>query len=73
MNFWKAGIEIFLSNPIVGVGYGEVGKYLQPYFEKGLIDNTSHCHNTYITVLAENGLLGLTFLLAFFTYFTWKY
>ncbi|MFN7065130.1 MAG: O-antigen ligase family protein [Aquificaceae bacterium] len=73
LNFWKAGIEIFLSNPLFGVGYGEVGRYLQPYFAKGLIDNTAHCHNTYITVLAENGIIGFILLIVFFVYFIKKY
>jgi len=72
-NFWKAGLEIFLKNPIYGIGDGKVSNYLKPYMEKGLIDNTAHCHNIYITSVAETGVIGLGILLWIFIYFIKKY
>jgi O-antigen ligase len=72
-NFWKAGLDIFLKNPIYGIGDGKVSNYLKPYLEKGLIDNTAHCHNIYITSVAETGVIGLGILLWIFIYFIKKY
>jgi len=72
-NFWKAGLDIFLKNPIYGIGDGKVSNYLKPYLEKGLIDNTAHCHNIYITLAAETGVIGLGILLWILIYFIKKY
>jgi len=72
-NFWKAGIEIFLKNPFYGVGDGKVSIYLKDYKDKGLIDNTAHCHSIYINSLAETGILGFLILLFIFYHFIKKY
>ncbi|MEF3279931.1 MAG: O-antigen ligase family protein [Elusimicrobiota bacterium] len=73
INFWKAGIEIFEKNPIYGTGKGTITHYLKPYFEKGLIDNTAHCHNSYITSAAETGIIGVGFFVFIIFYFLRKY
>jgi len=44
---WSTGIEIFLQNPLVGFGLGNVH-----------IINQYEIHNTYISVLAEMGIVG---------------
>ena len=72
-NFWKAGIEISTKKPVYGIGAKKVGKYLKPYEEKGLIDNTAHCHNVYITYLAESGIIGIGLLIFLMFYFLRKY
>jgi O-antigen ligase len=72
-NLWKAGLEIFLKNPLYGIGDGKVSNYLKPYLEKGLIDNIAHCHNIYITLAAETGVIGLGILLWILIYFIKKY
>ncbi len=58
MNFWKISWNIFLEHPIVGVGSGMLPGYLEPFKEKGLIDNTAHAHNLYLHELAEDGIPG---------------
>lgn len=72
-NFWKAGLEIFKSSPIYGVGFYEVSNRLKPYMDKGLIDNNAHCHNSYITASAETGFIGLIIYISIFLYFMRKY
>ena len=72
-NFWKAGIEIFSKSPIYGVGDGRASVYLKDYMDRGLIDNNAHCHNIYITYLAEDGIIGLALLLWILFYFIKKY
>jgi len=72
-NFWKAGWEIALAHPLAGVGDKEISAYLKPYKEAGLIDNTAHAHNAYLTAAAENGFLGAFLLVLLFAYFLRKY
>lgn len=72
-NFWKASIEISSKNPIYGIGAKKVSQYLEYYKEKGLIDNTAHCHNIYITNLAEAGIIGLGIMVFIIFYFLKKY
>lgn len=72
-NFWKAGFEISMINPIWGIGKGNISKYLQPYKDRGLIDNVAHCHNIYITALAETGIIGVGILVFIIFYFIRKY
>lgn len=71
-NFWIAGIEIFLKSPVYGIGE-KVSSHLKPYMEKNLIDNTAHCHNIYITMMAENGIIGCGLLIWILLYFIIKY
>ncbi len=72
-NFWKAGFEISVISPVYGIGAKKVGDYLEDYKEKGLIDNTAHCHNIYITSLAETGIIGVGMLIFIIFYFLRKY
>ena len=52
-NFWIISWNVFLEHPIAGVGSGMLPGYLEPFKEKGLIDNTAHAHNLYLHALAE--------------------
>lgn len=71
--YWEIGIDIWKNNPLFGVGYSQISKYLKPYFEKGLIDNTAHIHNVYINSLAEGGLIGFLIVLFITVFFILKY
>lgn len=73
MNFWKAGFEISQKSPIYGIGAKNLPKYLEEYKNRGLIDNVAHCHNVYISYLAEGGVIGLGLILFIFVYFIRKY
>ena len=63
---WKLGLDIFLDNPVIGIGQGNFPFRSREYeiaagFEEGL-DGTSRsgkvAHSLYITLLSELGLIG---------------
>jgi len=51
----KTTIEIWVDNPVWGVGIGNLPYY---YRDAGFVLN--HAENTYLSILAENGIIGLT-------------
>lgn len=73
LNFWIISWNVFLEHPIVGVGSGMLPGYLEPFKEKGLIDNTAHAHNLYLHELAENGIPGFILVIGTHIYFLVKY
>ena len=68
IEYWKTGIKMFLSNPLIGVG---AGNYQIRYTDFGGWEKQWPVpHNMYIEVLSELGILGFgcLFLLLFFTF-----
>jgi len=57
-DIWAATYDLFLENPVIGVGSGQ---HIQ------ILNMTSYAHNMYLILLAENGLVGF----AFFVIMTW--
>jgi O-antigen ligase len=57
---WYQGLQMFLSNPLTGVGWGRFTDY-----------NSLTAHNSLVLVLGETGLIGVTFWLAFFASAIW--
>jgi O-antigen ligase len=63
---WAAGMRMFTAHPLTGIGLGQF-KPLVPFFA-GLAEGESFedgsreriAHNTYLEILAEMGILGLT-------------
>jgi O-antigen ligase len=78
---WQAAWELFLTNPILGVGPGNFGPAATEYFtERGVTNMGSTfdtpdkmymmaLHNDYVQVLVEQGLVGLFALVSVFVYF----
>ena len=78
---WQAAWELFLTNPILGVGPGNFGPTATEYFtERGVTNMGSTfdtpdkmymmaLHNDYVQVLVEQGLVGLFALVSVFVYF----
>ncbi|MFI5205486.1 MAG: O-antigen ligase family protein, partial [Candidatus Paceibacterales bacterium] len=67
----KIGLEIWKSNPILGVGSGDLENATNALYETKYTDisvaNRRTPHNQFIWVLASTGIVGLVFfLLAFF-------
>lgn len=60
---WSAGLKMFESHPLFGIGLGNF-KALMPLYAPAGVDFTSIAHNTYIELLAELGPLGLILFLA---------
>jgi len=53
LNYWQESIEYFKQSPIIGVGFNT-----KPFLGSG-----RDTHNLYIRTLAEQGLIGLIFLI----------
>lgn len=60
---WSAGLKMFESHPLFGVGVGNF-KSLMPLYAAPGVDFKSIAHNTYIEYLAELGPLGLFLFVA---------
>ncbi len=69
LNFWKAAIEVFGRGDFWGIGYDHAWEVLKPFYERGLVDNYSHFHNSYLTALVETGVVGFLLLLFLNVYF----
>jgi O-antigen ligase len=54
---WKAGFQAFMARPVVGYGPGGFREAVYPYL--GL--ETQVAHNSYLSVLVEDGLIGFLF------------
>ena len=57
---WYQGIQMFLEQPILGVGAGNFTE-----------NNPLTAHNSFVLVLAETGYIGFTVWLAFVVYCFW--
>ncbi len=51
---WKAGLVAFAEHPVVGYGPGGFRTAVRPYLGSG----TQVAHNSYLSVLVEEGLIG---------------
>jgi tetratricopeptide (TPR) repeat protein len=68
--YWRAGLEMFVNNPLLGIGMDRYGAYFKEYREVGYPltygynITSSNAHNTYIQMFATGGtFLGLSYLL----------
>jgi len=55
---WEAGFQVYQNNPILGVGAGAF-----PYAMSKFYGGMTVAHNTFLSILAEEGLIGLTFFI----------
>lgn len=71
---WPRAAQMFLYSPIFGMGMGTFNDEINLVGQKGLLcfnlasqysNGSDHAHNTYLHVLAENGLLGIILLILF--------
>ncbi|WP_247729249.1 O-antigen ligase family protein [Halovivax limisalsi] len=57
LRLWEASLEALLSNPILGIGYGQIHTYLA-----ATIGEYRGTHNVYLLVGGETGFVGLLIL-----------
>jgi len=61
---WRAGMRMFMDNPIVGVGPGNFNWNIHQYEPEGGFYGRSYggraAHSLYVTVLSELGIVGAT-------------
>lgn len=71
INLWHANVEMFLDNPVFGIGPNQNMDLTQTYFQKMGIhqDFVGHAHNSYIQYLSTGGGFGILTYLLFIFYF----
>ena len=67
IEYFKTGLKIFIKNPVLGVGAGDVPVEFIKQYER---DNTildaeyrNRAHNQYLTFLISSGILGFVFIM----------
>lgn len=78
---WNAAFRVFLENPVIGAGSGNWGIYAADIFEPGDLGGRyelnparlygRQTHNSYVQILAEQGILGAIALVWILTDF-WR-
>jgi O-antigen ligase len=68
---WSAGVDLFREHPLIGVGAGSFGTATQRTLPASIAKDNPFlpaAHNTFLSILAEEGLLGFAlFLLLLFS------
>jgi len=62
--FWQAGLNMFVDNPVLGVGIGNYIQAYPKYAASGWQLVLGHAHDYYLNAAAETGLVGLAAYLA---------
>lgn len=55
---WKAGVNVVRSHPLIGVGAGAFPEAGRPWLRISGLAGRYVAHNTFLSVLAEEGLIG---------------
>jgi O-antigen ligase len=59
VHFFRIAVEMFLNNPVAGVGYGRYPLEYDFYDDTGGLYGASRAvHNTWLSILSETGLMG---------------
>lgn len=67
LDYWKGALQIFIHNPILGIGLGNFTQ-AYPKYQSSLWTGTTDPHNILVNILVSGGLVaGLAFI-----YFLWE-
>lgn len=55
---WQSAWDMFVNNPLLGVGPGNYAVAYKTYALPGWSDPLGHAHNFYLNMMAETGVLG---------------
>lgn len=77
VQIWRANLEIFKENPLLGIGYGVNEDVIGSYYPRlGIEDGAhGHAHNTFLQFLSGTGAIGFICFAVFTIYFltiTWR-
>lgn len=65
IDLWSAGIDMFVTHPILGVGTQNFKLLAKKYSDSNLIpEGGLVAHNSYVEIMAENGLPGIILYLS---------
>jgi len=73
-SYWKVGLNMWKSNFLTGVGLGNFA-LAYPHYQYLGAGDVKECHNGYLQILCETGIVGGIFFLAFvitLLYKIWK-
>ncbi len=58
---WRGATEVFLNNPVLGVGAGQTEQLIGDYFpiKHHLFGKSRVAHNTFLAIAGDHGLVGL--------------
>jgi hypothetical protein len=72
IEFWKTGISLFLKNPLIGVGTGDLKKSFKEEYELNQTKleekNRLRAHNQFLTFFITYGIFGGLLFVVFFFY-----
>lgn len=67
IELWKSSFKIIKDNFIVGIGFGTLYKYT-PLYSNVIKSYIAHCHNVYLQILMDTGIIGfIIFLKTFYS------
>ena len=67
LNYWKAGFQMALRNPILGVGYGAFPLRFSQYVDVRFSEaGPRTAHSSWVLLMAETGFVGLSLFLALY-------
>ena len=70
---YRSAYKMFLDNKIMGIGIRNYRNYCnEEKYKTHKASCTTHPHNTYVQLLAETGLIGISFSIILFFYFLFK-
>jgi len=62
---WIAGVNMYRTHPLLGVGIGNYPDAYPHYYLSTFVNSLGHAHNYYINIAAETGTFGLAIYLFF--------
>ncbi len=63
LSIWSSTLEMFLSRPIAGWGWGTFHHIYPSFKEAGVWYRVPHAHNEFLQLLAEGGVVGFLLIL----------
>ena len=68
IHYWTISKNIFMKNPILGAGLGAFRNELIVKKDPLVSSNHFHAHNEFVTLISQNGIIGLIIFLTLLIY-----